>query len=59
MYKVFKVETKVGAYYFWRELDAVNFMLDIGTQRLPMSMINYDGPVYTTEEAVKAYKALI
>ena len=56
-YTVYSVHTKVGSFTFRTELEAVNFMLDIDTGRLPMRILDYNHlpEIYTLEEALLEY----
>jgi len=56
-YTVYRVHTKYGEFTFRKELEAVNFMLDIGTGRLPMMILDFDHlpEIYTTQEAITEY----
>lgn len=56
-YTCYHVITGKKEFIFRTELEAVNFMLDIGGKRLPMKIWdhNHMPEVYTTEEAVEEY----
>jgi hypothetical protein len=60
-YTSYIVVTECGEFPFEKELDAVNFMLDIGTGRLPIKIFCYGNKQasFTVDEAVNEYNKRI